>query len=102
MDLLTRMEEIILLCVHHLAEEAYGIAIREYIVELTGEEMSVGAVYVPLERLEQRGLLESYLGEPTPERGGRGKRFYRLTPDGISALRAARQVHERLWAGVEL
>lgn len=102
MDLLTRTEEIILLCVLHLAEEAYGIAIREHITDLTGEEMSVGAVYVPLERLEQRGLLESYLGKPTPERGGRSKRFYRLTSDGISALRATRQVHERLWAGVEL
>ena len=73
MEFLTRMEEIILLTVHRLAPEAYGVTIRAAVEELLGKPISVGAVYVPLDRLAERGYLETSYSDPTPERGGRRK-----------------------------
>lgn len=93
------MEESLLLVVWDLREEAYGVPIRERLGELTGRRPSLGAVYVPLERLVRDGLLRAEEGEPTPVRGGRRKRYYRLTPRGVKALQATRRVTDRLWAG---
>lgn len=100
MDLLTRIEEVILLAVYRLGDNAYGVTVREAVAVALQKSVSVGAVYVPLDRLTQRGLLATALGEATPERGGRRKRFYRLTPDGVAALTAVRQFNETLWQGV--
>ena len=97
--LLSRIEEILLLVVWDLRGSAYGVPIRRRVGELTGRRLSVGAVYVPLERLVRDGLLETEEGEPTPVRGGRRKRFYRLTPRGVKALQQTRRLTERLWAG---
>jgi len=97
--LLSRMEESLLLVVWDLRQEAYGVPIRSRLAELTGRRPSVGAVYVPLERLVEQGLLRAEEGEPTPIRGGRRKRFYRLTPRGLKALQETRRVTDRLWAG---
>jgi DNA-binding PadR family transcriptional regulator len=100
MDLLTRIEETILLAIYHLGEAAYGVTIRQQVEDMAQRSVSVGAIYVPLDRLTQRGLLATVTGEPTPERGGRRKRYYRLTPDGLAALEAVRQFHQSIWQGV--
>jgi DNA-binding PadR family transcriptional regulator len=97
--LLSRIEEMLLLVVWDLRDGAYGVPIRRRVGELTGRRLSVGAVYVPLERLVRRGLLKTEEGEPTPVRGGRRKRYYRLTPRGVRVLMQTRKVTERLWAG---
>lgn len=98
MDVLTRREELLLLAVFKLEEEAYGLAIRDQLNEMTGTDHSVGAVYTPLKRLARRGLLETRKGEPTEERGGRSKRFYRLTARGVRALQEVRRLTESAWS----
>ena len=100
MDILSRTEEMLLISVWKLQDEAYGLSIRKYFSELIGKEMSVGAVYIPLERLKKQGLLESWESEPTEKRGGRSKRFYRLTPAGINALGQVKSIHDKAWAGL--
>ena len=100
MNLLTRTEEIILLAVYQLGDKAYGVTIRQHIEKTIAKRFSVGAIYVPLDRLTKRGFLTSTVGEPTPERGGRGKRFYKITPKGILALQETKKLHEAMWAGV--
>jgi DNA-binding PadR family transcriptional regulator len=67
-------------------EEAYGVSVRETIRRRTGREVSTGAVYTALDRLREHGLVESWIGEPTDERGGRRKRLYEMAPDGAAAL----------------
>lgn len=100
MELLTRIEELLLLTVWKLQEEAYGLEIRRYLSQLLGEDLSVGAVYVPLKRLKKRGYLESWEGEPTAQRGGRSKRFYKLTSKGVSALVKIRGVSNEAWSNL--
>ena len=100
MHLLTRTEELLLLAVWKLQDGAYGLAIRRHLATLLGRKVSVGAVYVPLERLARRGFLETNESEPTEQRGGRRKRFYRLTAKGVAALNAVKQVHDDAWAGL--
>jgi DNA-binding PadR family transcriptional regulator len=100
MKILSRTEETILLAVRALEPEAYGLAIGAHLKKMTGKRWSVGAIYIPLERLEQRGLLASYEGEPSPQRGGRSKRFFKLSAKGLTALNEARQLHEALWAAL--
>ena len=94
---LSRPEEVVLLAVWKLGENAYGLAIRELIEEMTGKYWSVGAIYVPLERLENRGLLRSHTSDPRPERGGRRKRLFKLTRPGWSALDELNRVNAVLW-----
>lgn len=100
MKMLSRTEEMLLLSVRALTPNAYGVAIGEHLKKATGKAWSVGAIYIPLERLKQRGLLSSHEGDPTPERGGRSKRFYKLSPKGIEALSESKRLHDALWAGV--
>ena len=100
MDLLSRTEEIVLLTVYQLDGNAYGVTIRSEVEANTSINMSVGAVYVPLERLTKRGLLKTRAGEPTPERGGRSKRYYQITADGLAALQEVQRLHQALWANL--
>lgn len=97
MKLLSRTEELLLLAVWGLQEDAYGLAVRDRMQECTGKALSVGAVYVPLERLARKGFLSTRESDPTPERGGRRTRYYELTAKGVSALRHVRAVTERAW-----
>ena len=97
---LSRLEEQILLAVLKLKDEAYGITIRKYLKEVTGENISIGGIYVPLDRLVRKGCMESYQGEPTPERGGMSKRYYRLTEEGIDALKKSKRIFEKLWKDI--
>ena len=100
MDLLTRAEELILLAIWRLKDNAYCVPIHRYVTEITGEKWSLGSIYMPLDRLVKKGYLESYLSEATPERGGRHKRIYLLTVEGKGALKKVRVVHDRMWRGV--
>ena len=97
MKWLSRTEEMILLAVYALGNKAYGLAIREHLNNLSEKRFSVGAIYVPLERLKEKGMLSSHEAEPTPERGGRSKRYYRLTLKGEEALEEIRALHYLLW-----
>ncbi|MBT5875036.1 MAG: PadR family transcriptional regulator [Candidatus Latescibacteria bacterium] len=97
---LSRTEEMLLLAVLRLGDNAYGAAIRAQISKLTHRTVSAGAVYIPLDRLTGRNLLTTFTGEPTPERGGRSKRYYRLTAVGLEALRETRKMNETMWSGI--
>ena len=100
MEFLTRMEEILLLTVHRLGPEAYGVTIRAAVEELLGKSVSVGAVYVPLDRLAERGYLEISYSDPTPERGGRRKKYFKLTQDGLKILGETKSLNDALWENV--
>ena len=100
MDLLSRSEELLLLAVWRLQANAYGASIRDHLSETTGEDWSIGSVYAPLNRLAGRGYLRTYMGEPTPERGGRSKRYFKLTAAGVAALNRVRAIHETMWTGL--
>lgn len=80
------LEQLVLLAVLRLDDDAYAVSVRDEIRERAGRSVSRGAVYVTLDRLERKGLLESALGRPTPERGGKAKRLFRVRPDGLAAL----------------
>jgi DNA-binding PadR family transcriptional regulator len=95
------LEHIVLLAVMRLGEEAYGITVRSEIESAAGRDLSIGAVYATLVRLESKGLVKSYAGEPTAERGGRAKRYFRVTADGKSALRNTREIIRKMSAGLK-
>ena len=98
---LGELEQIVLLAVLRLSGEAYGMAVRAEIEQQAARRVARGAVYITLDRLVKKGYLSSRLGEPTSERGGRAKRYFEITPEGKSALRASRAVLLSLWEGQE-
>jgi len=98
MEILTKYEELILLCVLKLGDNAYGTTIFKYLKELTGKALSLGGVYFPLDRLVKRGYLESYTGKATPERQGLSRRYYKLSSEGMAVLNEIKRVNEILWA----
>ena len=97
---LTKLEEQILLSVWKLGENAYGLTIYQNIVEITGKKIAIGGIYYPLERLVKKRFLNAYKGEPTAERGGQAKRYYRLTKYGYDALMMERQAQDAFWKGL--
>lgn len=94
-------EHMVLASVLRLGPEAYGAAILREIEERTGRSVPGGSLYVTLDRLEEKGLLESRMGDPEPGRGGRPKRFMSVTPEGVLAVRDVREAMLRLWDGIE-
>jgi len=96
-DYLGEFEIVVLSTLLHLGENAYGMTIRCSIEERTGRSVSIGAIYATLRRLERKGLVNSRLGEPTAERGGRAKRFFGLEPEGEEAVARSRAMFARLW-----
>ena len=98
--ILTRAEEFLLLAVLKLGDNAYPVSIYDEIGQATGSSWTLGAIYFPLQRLEDKGLLTSFLGNPTSERGGKGRRYYRITDSGLEALAAARKAQDSMWRGV--
>lgn len=91
------LEELVLLCVRRLGEGADGAAVRAELAEVAGRKVSVSTVYVTLMRLEEKGYARSWMGEPSAERGGKARRFFEASPEGIEALEARRSVRDRLW-----
>jgi PadR family transcriptional regulator PadR len=98
MKTITRKEELILLSILTLKENAYLIAIQDYLTEVTGRKVSLTSVHLPLSRLEKNGLIESRFGEATAVRGGRRKKIYRMTRAGMEALEAYKRLSDTLWA----
>jgi PadR family transcriptional regulator, regulatory protein PadR len=95
-------EHIVVLAVLRLSERAYGVTVRQEIELRTGREVSIGAVYATLSRLEKKGLVHSYVGDPTPERGGRSKRFFRVTAKGLAAANRTHRMVSRMADGLHL
>lgn len=94
-------EELVLLAVGGLGDDAYAVSVQQRIEERTGRAASMGAVYTALDRLEEKGAVTSQLGDVTHERGGRRKRYYRITGAGKEILRELRRARERLWEDVD-
>lgn len=95
------LEHLVLLAILRLGQDAYGIPILDEVCTRSGRAVSRATVYVALRRLEQKGLVASRLGESTPERGGRAKRYFRLRPAGLKALRESRAMFLGLWRDYE-
>ena len=98
---LGEFEQIVLLAVVRLGEGAYGMSVLREITETTGREVSIGAVYATLDRMESKKLVESSLGDPTPARGGRAKRRFKVTALGISRLRQSHRALQRMTQGLD-
>jgi PadR family transcriptional regulator, regulatory protein PadR len=99
-DRLGQFEQLILLALVRLRENAYGVTIRREIMERAGRDVSVGAVYTTLERLERKRYVSSRMGSATPERGGRAKRYFTIEAPGQIALNAVREASGRLAEGL--
>lgn len=97
MNMLTRSEELVLLAVFKLKEQAYGIPIQELISEWTKKDWAIGAIYKPLKQLYQRRLVTKEMSKPTAERGGRSKYIYKITPAGEEALNEIRRIQNLAW-----
>src|SRR5690349_16600143 len=100
-EFLGELEEMVLLAVLRLRDGAYGAAVLRELDEQAGRDVPRGSVYVTLDRLEAKGMLESRAGEPTPQRGGRAPRLVRVTEGGLAALRRTREARARLLEGLD-
>jgi PadR family transcriptional regulator len=101
-DYLGEFEHIVILALLRLADRAYGVTARQEIETRTGREVSIGAIYATLDRLEAKGYVKSQFGEPTPERGGRSKRFFQVTAKGMSAIHRTHRAVHRMIQGLDL
>lgn len=99
---LGEFEQMVMLAILKLADNAYGVSIRELLVEAIERDVSVGALYTTLERLEKKGLLTSSQGEAIAQRGGRAKKFYVVSGQGKQALNRSKNALETLWQGIQL
>jgi DNA-binding PadR family transcriptional regulator len=97
---LTDFELMILLSVLRIGDDAYGVPIAKEIEETGGRTVVLAAIYVALDRLEQNGLVTSTMGDPTPERGGRAKRFFKVTTKGLKAVKDTQKSLTALWSGI--
>lgn len=95
-------EQLVLLAILRLGDDAYGMQVRTEIESRTGREVSYGAVYTTLDRLEQKGYVAWRMGEAAPVRGGRARKYFRVLPEGRAALRATQEVLRTMWEGVRL
>ena len=98
---LGELEQIVLLAVLRLGDDAYAVPILEQIERQTGRKVARGALYTALDRLEAKGCLRSRVGDPLPERGGRARRYFTVMPAAVRALKASRLALMRLWHGLE-
>jgi len=97
---LTLYESIFLLAIWRLDNNAYGVALKKYVSEVTQKSISYGALYSYLSQLFKKGYVTKAIGDPTPERGGRRKIYYKLSPEGKKALKAARKLQSVIWADI--
>jgi DNA-binding PadR family transcriptional regulator len=102
MSPLGEFEHMVLLAILRLGTNAYGVSIRSELVACTDREPSPGALYTTLDRLEEKGFLSSRMGDPTPERGGRAKRYFTVTARGVDAVNEAQRCYRRLLEGIQL
>ncbi len=100
MNILSRSDEILLLAILKLKDEAYGVTILKEVAKNTGKKLKLGGLWVSLDILAKRNLLEKQMGDPTPKRGGRSKIYYSLTPGGLLALERVNEFNISLWKGM--
>ena len=101
-EALGEFEQMVLVAILQLSGDVYGVPIVDEIHRRTGRRVGDAAVYVALRRLEQRGLLTSWMSEPTAERGGKARRLVKIEPTGLEALRESREVMEQMWRGADV
>ena len=97
---LGELEQLVLLAILHLGDESYGVTIAGTLREKAGRDLAMATVYTTLERLEAKGLLDAWMGEPTAERGGKRKRYFRVTAAGERAVRDSLAALQALTAGL--
>jgi len=96
------MELMVLLAIVRLGDQAYGVPISKELLSLAGREVALGSIYAALDRLEAKGFVKSSLGDPTPERGGRAKRYFQATRAGFRSVTMTRRALTNLWSGLPL
>src|SRR6266403_1902034 len=99
-DQLGNFELMVMLVLIRLGDDAYGVPISEELEKRTGRNVAIGSVYAALERLGEKGFVASELGEATPERGGRAKRYFRVTTRGLQEVRETQRALIKLWHGL--
>src|SRR5215472_10293428 len=99
-EALGNFELMVLLAILRVGEDAYGVPIAHELEESSGKDVLMGSVYAALDRLETKGFVSSRLGDPTPERGGRAKKFFKVTARGLREARDAQRALTRLWRGL--
>lgn len=100
MEVLSRADEILLLAILRLKDNAYGVSIVKEVQKRTGKKLMLGGLWVSMDILAKKGLVAKSMGEPTPQRGGRSKIYYSLTTEGIKALQAVMDFQSSLWQGI--
>lgn len=101
-QILGEFEQVVLLAIMRLEDEAYGVTIRKEIRKCTGRNAAPGALYNTLDRLEEKGMVQSHFGDPSPQRGGRAKRLFNATPHGIEAVARAQRGYQRLMRNLRI
>jgi PadR family transcriptional regulator, regulatory protein PadR len=97
---ISNFELMVLLALIRLGDEAYGLPISQEIEEQSGHEVALGSIYAALDRLQNRGLVSSSLGDPTPERGGRAKKYFKITVKGMKVVQETQRTLTRMWKGL--
>jgi DNA-binding PadR family transcriptional regulator len=100
-DYLGEFEQMVLLSIMRLGSDAYGLAVRDELESVAGRSPSSGSLYTTLDRMERKGLVESLAGDPSPARGGRPRRYVRVTAEGRELLTRSRSTLLALWDGLE-
>ncbi len=100
MKILSRKDELVLLAVWRLQDNAYGVPILKHIIKNADTDWSLGTIYDTLDRLADWDYVTSYQSDPTPERGGKSKRYFKITEEGIKALKHMKKVQESMWLGL--
>ena len=97
MNLFSKQEELIMLTLFRLKDNAYLVTIKEHLSEHAGKDWAFGSLYVVLDRLKKNNLIQTYLGEPVASRGGKAIQYYKLTDEGIAALRETKKMQDKMW-----
>ncbi len=100
MKVLTRSDEILMLAILRLKDNAYGVSIIKEVEKRTGKRVTFGSLWVSMDILHKRGFVQKRMADPTPQRGGRSKIYYKLTPKGIRVLKETREFQKTLWEGI--
>ncbi len=101
-DYLGEFEHVVILALLRLGDRAYGVTVRQEIEGRINRDVSIGAIYATLDRLEAKGYVKSELGDPTPERGGRSKRFFRVSAKGVAAVNRTHRALQSMTEGLRL
>lgn len=97
---ISKAEEMVLLAIWRLEDEAYGVTIRRQIRKDTGKDYTYGTLYGLLRQMDHKGYIKKIKGEPLPKKGGRSRSYFKLTPEGIRALKDAIELHKHIWKDI--